>query len=387
MYNESRIRKISKKCVFELIKTEINPILAFIYIVYYSLFFPMLNIIGTLYYIFATLPIVVSAIILGLRKGLLFTVLTILINVSITLYFASYSTTEIFSVGFYIGTAHLIILTMIIGHYVDMRKQLDREKQGIEEMQDRSRKLEAIGEMIGGISHEFNNLLAIIVGNTELLYLSYEGEKSFQSDEEFDHLVLINEIIQASDRATNLIIKLKEFSETNNTDFETIDVTDFINELVLFLDQTIGKSIILSKKLISSDEKILGNKIQLFNALLNLALNAKDAMPDGGNLNFETRIVPYSELKQNYNPEYILLKPKASKYMQIVVSDTGHGMTKNVKKNLFNPFFNTKNDTKKGVGLGLSAVYGAVKNHQGVIGVKSELGKGSYLSLSFPVIE
>ncbi|MHA2248948.1 MAG: two-component system sensor histidine kinase NtrB [Candidatus Kariarchaeaceae archaeon] len=378
---------VYKRILQFLLQTRSHPILTSLYVLYFSLLFPLFEIMGTVYLIFATIPILASSMKCGYHKGLMLTSLTILINIGIVVLATSYSFSIVFSLPFIIGSVHFVILSTIVGLNVDKRRKLEQERKIISERHERSKKLEIIGELIGGVAHDFNNLLAIIKGNSELLQLAIEEENDLKSVEHIDSEVVINEIIVASDRASELIRKLIDFSSTNDVKFEAINVNELITEFISFLNHFIVKSVKFSSTLRGTNSHIFGNQSQLINALLNLAVNAMDAMPNGGSLCLETDILSFDELKHVYNPEYISLKKHADKYVQLKVTDTGNGMNEDVLANLFHPFYTTKTETKKGVGLGLFGVYSIVKSHKGVISVQSKVNNGTEFVLSLPIVE
>ncbi|MDP2807001.1 MAG: response regulator, partial [bacterium] len=235
-----------------------------------------------------------------------------------------------------------------------------------------SQKMEAVGFLAGGVAHDFNNMLAGIVGNAELLQLKVYGQQELEA--------YVDNILKASGHAATLTKQLLAFARKGQYQQAPVNVHKIIAETLGILGSTIDRRIKIEQHLRANPAVILGDHSQLENALMNLGINARDAMPEGGKLIYSTDLI-------NLDEEYILqhnYKIKPGPYIQISVDDTGSGMTGEVKNHLFEPFFTTK-EKGRGTGLGLAGVYGCVKNHGGSIEVYSELGRGTSVKLYLPL--
>ncbi|MBI5534182.1 MAG: PAS domain S-box protein [Deltaproteobacteria bacterium] len=234
-------------------------------------------------------------------------------------------------------------------------------------------KMEALGQLAGGIAHDFNNQLAAMLGYAELL------ASRLENPELRDYAYVI---ARAAARSADLTRQLLAFSRKGPHRTVPVDVHNLIREVAALLERTIDKQITLRTRLAAVDAISIGDPAQLQNALLNLAINARDAMPHGGDLTFSTEVVTLAEEDCRSSPY-----PMApGRYVRVSVEDTGSGMTEAVRRRLFEPFFTTK-EPSKGTGMGLAAVYGTVLNHQGAIHVRSEPGMGSAFTVDLPVLE
>ena len=237
-----------------------------------------------------------------------------------------------------------------------------------------SQKMEAIGLLAGGIAHDFNNLLTAILGNAQLLELYVENNS--------DAGKLTEHILCAAQRAADLTGKLLSFSRKGNFQNKAVDIHKLSEDVIELLKHTIDPKIEIVSVLEALNFAVRGDNSQIHNAILNLAINACDAMDDGGKLYFISR---ETEVKKFTKGDFGLsLTP--GKYIELSISDTGSGMPTVLIKKIFEPFFTTK-DSGKGTGLGLPAVFNCVKNHQGDIRVNSQAGKGTTFTLVFPICE
>jgi PAS domain S-box-containing protein len=244
------------------------------------------------------------------------------------------------------------------------------ERRHLEEQLIQAQKMESIGRLAGGVAHDFNNLLTAISGNVEMALL--------ENDVSPDVEMCLKAIEKASVSAADLTKQLLAFSRKQIIEQKVIDLGELIVDMEKMLSRVIGEDITLKTFV---QPEILMVKVdpgQMRQIIMNLAVNARDAMPDGGILTLETSSVfldeTYCQLHKYASPgEYVLL----------AVSDTGGGMSEEVKKNLFEPFFTTKS-IGKGTGLGLATVYGAVKQNNGTIEVYSEPEKGACFKIYFP---
>ncbi|MBN2164238.1 MAG: response regulator [Pontiellaceae bacterium] len=235
-----------------------------------------------------------------------------------------------------------------------------------------SQKMDSVGQLAGGIAHDFNNMLLAILGAAELL------DEVVAEDEDAKGLLQIIE--EASMRASDLTKKLLAFSRKGMQTSTPVDMHQVIGETISLLKCSIDKRVRIETRLDAEQSMIVGDPSQLQNALLNLGINARDAMPDGGTLTIATSNIDLDDVFCQASPFDLL--PGA--HLEVTISDTGHGMAPETLGRIFEPFFTTK-DVGKGTGLGLAAVYGAIKAHQGAIHAYSELGEGTVFRIYLSV--
>ena len=236
-----------------------------------------------------------------------------------------------------------------------------------------SQKMEVVGQLAGGIAHDFNNMLAGIMSAADLLKFRMSGEDR--------NMKLVETILNAATRSAELTRELLVFSRKGRTNKNVpVVINDIITAVIDLLERTIDKRIHLIARLDAENSTVNGDSTLLQNALLNLGVNARDAMPEGGTLTYSTLIVTLDDAFCKYNHDSIA----PGRYLQISVSDTGVGIPKEIIDRIFEPFFTTK-ETGKGTGLGLAAVYGTVKDHHGSINVCSEPGNGTIFNLFIPL--
>jgi PAS domain S-box-containing protein len=236
-----------------------------------------------------------------------------------------------------------------------------------------AQKMEAIGTLAGGVAHDFNNLLQVVLGYSGLLLA-----KTPPSSRQHDNLQKIN---SAARRGANLVKELLTFSRKTATSPCPLDLNHQVTEVGSLLERTIPKMIKIELRLGEDLSIIQADPNQLEQIILNLVVNARDAMPDGGMVTLETQNVV---LDHEYCKAHLGAKPGT--YVMLSVSDTGHGMNKEVLEHIFEPFYTTK-DVGKGTGLGLSMVYGIVKQHDGYISCESQPGHGTTFRIYFPAVE
>ena len=233
-----------------------------------------------------------------------------------------------------------------------------------------SQKLDAIGKLTGGVAHDFNNMLTVITGTTEALVTALKDQPSLQKTAEL--------IDQAAERCRELIQHLLAFARRQPLQPRNVDINSTVLDITKLLRPTLGEQIeiesILNRELLYAHI----DPSQLANSLLNLAINARDAMPGGGKLLFETSKVVLDEAYATANPDVT-----SGEYVMLAVSDTGTGMSPEVRDKVFEPFFTTK-EVGKGSGLGMSMVYGFVKQSGGHIKIYSEVGHGTSIKLYLP---
>lgn len=246
----------------------------------------------------------------------------------------------------------------------DITDRLQLEEQFLH-----SQKLDVIGRLAGGIAHDFNNLLTIIQGFTDFL-LSAPMEEEQLGD--------LLQIRLAADRAADLTRQLLAVSRRQPMRTSILNLNETVVRLTQMMERTVGKHITVETQLDEHLDPVRADAGQIEQVLLNLAVNAKDAMPNGGTLRFETRVVqlPSAGAKP-------LLDLEPGRYVELAVSDTGTGMDRETLKRLYEPFFTTK-EPGKGTGLGLPTAYGIVKQHGGSISVVSEVGEGTTFYVYLP---
>ena len=246
--------------------------------------------------------------------------------------------------------------------------EADRSKMAIQLQQ--AQKMEAIGVLAGGIAHDFNNILQVISGFTQLMLLDIPENQVGHNR--------LQEIEKASIRAKDLVRQILTFSRKIESHLEPINLNDEIVQIRFLLERTIPKMISIELHLAADLQKIEADPNQVKQILMNLTINAHQAMPEGGRLAIETRNVT---LDQEFCDNH--LGARTGKYVMLVVSDTGVGMDHETRERIFEPFFTTK-QVNEGTGLGLATVYGIVKTHGGYITCYSEPGFGTTFKLYFP---
>jgi len=253
--------------------------------------------------------------------------------------------------------------------YTAIRTDITNIKQ-TEKLLRRTQKMEAIGELTGGIAHDFNNLLGIIMGNLDLMTIKSEGDHKIQKR--------IDNAQSAALRGAELTRKLLNFSRQSEEVYSPVNIVNIINENKDFIRKSITASINL--KIHITDELWLVdiNSGDFQDALVNLSLNARDAMPSGGTLIFEAKNKIFDKNIVDYNIDL-----KAGEYIEIMVSDSGVGMNKETLSKIFDPFYTTK-DKSKGTGLGLPMVFGFIKRCNGSITVCSDEGFGTTFKMYIP---
>ncbi len=251
-----------------------------------------------------------------------------------------------------------------------LRQEIVR-RQSVEETLRQAQKMEAIGQLTGGIAHDFNNLLTIIMGNIERL------QRRLPPDDEATHR-LAAAALGGANRAATLTQRLLAFSRRQPLEPTSLDVNRLIAEMSELLHRTLGERITIEIVLAAGAWRAFADAHQLENAVLNLVLNARDAMPKGGNLTIEIANV---HLDDDYAAQNAEIEP--GQYVMLAVTDTGSGMSEEVAAKVFEPFFTTK-EVGRGSGLGLSMVYGFARQSKGQVKIYSELGHGTTVRLYLP---
>jgi two-component system, cell cycle sensor histidine kinase and response regulator CckA len=244
------------------------------------------------------------------------------------------------------------------------------ERRNLEEQLRQAVKMEAVGQLAGGIAHDFNNLLTAIMGYTNMLRLEIPEDKEIRRK--------LDQINRAASRAANLTRQLLAFSRKQVLEVRIVNFNDLVKDIESMLRRLIGEDIELITELGQGIGNVMADQTQLEQVVVNLAVNAKDAMPRGGTLTIETLDVLIDD---SYCGSHSEVKP--GEYVLLCISDTGHGMTPETCNRVFDPFFTTK-AKGAGTGLGLSTVYGIMKQHGGHVTVYSEAGRGTSFKIYLP---
>jgi PAS domain S-box-containing protein len=265
-----------------------------------------------------------------------------------------------------------VVEILCIGNDITGLRRAEHEKEDLEAQLRGAQKMEAIGTLAGGIAHDFNNILQAIFSYIQILLM-----KKDQSDPDYDKFKAIEKSVQ---RASELTRRLLIFSRKVKSKLKPVDLNQEVVQVSKMLEMTIPKMITIELKLAGNLKTINADPVQIEQIMMNLGVNARDAMPNGGNLNFETEnVILDEEFCKNH------LGSRPGEYVLLGVSDTGHGIDQELQTHIFEPFFTTK-ETGKGTGLGLAMVYGIVKSHGGYITCDSEPGRGTTFRIYFPVM-
>ena len=247
------------------------------------------------------------------------------------------------------------------------------ERKKLEEQLLQAQKMEAIGQLAGGIAHDFNNILTAIIGYGNLSKMEMSKDDPLRT--------YVTHILNSAERAANLTQSLLAFSRRQIINPKPVNLNEIIKVLEKLLSRLIGEDIELSTILSDKDLTVMADSTQIEQVLMNLATNARDAMPDGGSLTISTELV---ELDNEFIKAHGY--GRSGFYALISISDTGEGIDERTKDRIFEPFFTTK-EVGKGTGLGLAMVYGIIKQHDGCINVYSEPDKGTTFKIYLPFIK
>jgi PAS domain S-box-containing protein len=256
---------------------------------------------------------------------------------------------------------------------ISFRMEAEEEKRRLQAQLLQAQKMEAIGTLAGGLAHDFNNLLQAVQGYAELVLLRKNKDEPGHRE--------LHEIIRAARKGTELTRQLLTFSRKVESKLRPMDLNRTVEQVQGLLTRTIPKMIEIELRLADDLKMVNADPTQLEQVLMNLAVNAKDAMREGGKLFIETRNV---SLDKGYCDTHLGGKP--GDFVLLMVSDTGHGIDQETLEHIFEPFFTTKG-VGRGTGLGLAMVYGIVKSHNGYITCYSEVGHGTTFKIYLPAVE
>ena len=262
---------------------------------------------------------------------------------------------------------------LVAARDIKERKRAEEEKSELENQLRQSEKMQAIGQLAGGIAHDFNNQLMGVLGYAEMLLLHLREEKPLGYAQNIKTLV---------QRSADLTQQLLNFGRKGKRVSKPVAVHAIIGEVVSLLKRSLDKRIRIRQLLQAGEDTVIGDPSQLQSALLNLAINARDAMPEGGDLLFETELLRLDETAGKFHRAGL----EPGDYLCIRITDTGCGMDEEILSHIFEPFFTTK-AVGKGTGMGLASVYGTVLSHHGCIDVYSEVGQGTTFRLCLPLAE
>ncbi len=264
-------------------------------------------------------------------------------------------------------------LVQVVARNITERKEAERHMAHLQDQLREAQKMETVGRLAGGIAHDFNNLLTVIQGNCQLALLTLPEDHPVKAN--------LEDILRAAQKAAVLTSQMLAFGRRQILSLKVVNLNDILREMEKVLRRVLSEEIEIVTNLEENLGKVKVDPGQMEHVLMNLAVNAKEAMPYGGKLIFKTANV---DLKD----DFVRLHPEISpgRYIMLTVADTGIGMSPMVKERIFEPFFTTK-EVGKGSGLGLSSVYGIIKQVGGNIFVESEVGKGATFNILLPQAE
>ena len=258
-------------------------------------------------------------------------------------------------------------------HDITEIKRVEAEKMKLEEQYRQAQKMEAIGQLAGGVAHDFNNMLNIILGYSQLALMKIEPSSPLKAD--------LQEIINATKRSTDLVRQLLAFARKQTIAPKALDLNDTVADMLNMLQKLIGEDIDLLWMPAANLWPVKMDPTQVDQLLANLAVNARDSISGVGKITIETGKAEFDKMYCSQHSDFV-----PGQYAMLAVSDNGCGMDKKTIEKIFEPFFTTK-ETGKGTGMGLATVYGIVKQNNGFINVYSEPGKGTTLKIYLPRFE
>jgi PAS domain S-box-containing protein len=261
-----------------------------------------------------------------------------------------------------------------VGIDITEQKRASEEREKLLEQLHITQRMDAIGQLAGGVAHDFNNMLAGIMGAAELL-----SNKNISPEQRTDY---VNIIMTAAARAGELTGKLLAFSRKGNKSSTAIDLTKIINDSISILTRTVDKKIVITYENTAKHTTVVGDDAMLQNVFMNIGINASHAMTDGGTLAFTVRNTVLSEEFCRTSQNRI----EPGDFIEVEIADTGSGMDDETLAHIFEPFFTTK-EPGKGTGLGLSVAYGTIQDHKGIINAHSSPGKGAVFHVYLPLSE
>lgn len=261
----------------------------------------------------------------------------------------------------------------VIENIIDITpvKHAQEENKKLQEQFLQSQKMESVGRLAGGIAHDFNNMLTTIVGYGELILMDSKGDEFFVED--------LKTVIDTGRKAAMLTQQLLAFSRKQVMEWKIVHLNTILTEMHKLLIRLLGEDVHLEYHLCENCKKVQADPTQIDQVIMNLCVNARDAMPRGGTLTITTEMVKSERIKRRDESEII-----DREYVLLSVADSGDGIDPKIMENIFEPFFTTK-EKNKGTGLGLATVFGIVKQHKGFIQVNSEVGRGTVFEVFFPV--
>ncbi|UCE78775.1 MAG: CHASE domain-containing protein [Nitrospiraceae bacterium] len=245
------------------------------------------------------------------------------------------------------------------------------ERRRLEEQLQHAMKMEAVGQLAGGVAHDFNNILTAIIGYSNLLQMKIGENDPLRMH--VDHILL------SAERATNLVQSLLAFSRKQVINPQPVNLNGVVERIERLLSRVIGEDIQMQTALAEEEIRILADAGQIEQVIMNMAANARDAMPDGGHLTIKTGL---SVIDEDFTASHVFAKKGT--FGVLTIEDTGSGMDEATRRRIYEPFFTTK-EVGKGTGLGMSIVYGIIEQHEGFIDVSSEPGKGAIFRIYLPV--
>lgn len=266
-------------------------------------------------------------------------------------------------------------LVQIVFHDISERARAEEVRTELEGQLRQAEKLKAIGELTGGIAHDFNNMLGAVAGYADMI-------KGRLGDNDPKLKKYVDGILSAAGRSAKLTEQLLTFSRKGNVQLAPVAIHQILDEVVQMVEHTFDRAIVVNHTFGAESAVVMADSTQIQNAVLNLAVNARDAMPKGGCLTITTETVVLGSDFKALRPYRVT----PGRHIKITVSDNGSGMDEPTRKRIFEPFFTTK-EKGKGTGLGLSSVYGTVKSHGGYIEVESVVGTGTAVTVWLPLLE